>query len=206
MIICLFGPDGAGKSSIAETLSRVLRSQGLRVRVAWIRGTHSFLALLASLLSRLNVMRGDCNPYYRICVPGRLRGLWFFLEIVAALPVYIARYLLPERLGYVVIGDRCLVDFIAWLYLTLGRPRSRLLRGLVGFLLAEARRSRLFYVYADIAILAQRRPCEAGFIPRFAAAYRVLARSLPVEESVDTGRLGLDEAVAVIAHRVLGEN
>jgi thymidylate kinase len=202
MIICLFGPDGAGKSTVAAKLATLLRLRGLRVKVSWLRGTHGFLSLLASLFRRLGVMRGDCNPYYRICVSDRARGLWFFLEIVAALPLYLARYVLPQRLGYIVVGDRCLVDFIAWLYVTLGKPRNRFLRAMVSFLAVEASRTRLFYLYAEPRVLAERRPEEAHYIGRFAAAYRALARSLPVEEKIDTSRLGVEETVALIAERL----
>jgi len=41
-VMCLFGPDSSGESSLARTLARELERRGLSPVVVWMRDTHTF--------------------------------------------------------------------------------------------------------------------------------------------------------------------
>jgi len=169
--ICLFGPDGSGKTTAAMILAAYLRRRGIRARVSWMRGTHTAASLLARLLRRLG-LKGASNPYYGIDVPPALYRLWWALEFLSALPVWIARYAIPRY----VVGDRCLVDLVVWVAAT---TDARFLRTVwARAAMALARRYTLVYLHAPPKVAEQRRggPRPPN-PPLMYALYEALARA-----------------------------
>jgi hypothetical protein len=182
--VTLSGADGSGKTTTTKLLSPYFSRYG-GVCVHWFRGSHLFVSVLARFLHRFRSFRGSCNPYYRICVPKRLRGVWIFLELVSLLPHLFARFLLV-RVCSVVVCDRGLLDFLVWLVATLDAPW--ILSTLIGrFLLALVSGESTVYLYADVDTLAGRADVPRGFVARELAIYNVLARYF-ARCSIDTGR------------------
>jgi thymidylate kinase len=180
--ICLFGPDGSGKTTAARILAAYLRQRGVRARVSWMRGTHTAASILARLLRRLG-LKGASNPYYGVDVPPALYQLWWALEFLSALPVWIARYAIPRN----VVGDRCLVDLVVWVAAT---TNTRFLRTVwARAALALARRHTLVYLHAPPEIAERRRggsgPPNLTFIY---ALYQALAE-VTGAVAVDTSTL-----------------
>ena len=163
-IICLFGPDASGKSTLARALVEELRRRGLKVRSSWMRGTHTLASLIARLLSRLDALKGTDNPYYRIAIPKSLRRLWQLLEFSSALPVVLFRFVIPSALGYWVVADRYVTDLVAWVSVTT-RDRDYVRRGEARFLLALASRARVkVYVTAALEELTKRGEASSRFL------------------------------------------
>ena len=117
-IICFFGPDGAGKSTLAKATSQALSEQGFRLKISWMRGTHTGSSLLAKFLSNFAVFRGSDNPYFDIAIPLKLRPLWQLIEFISALPVILLKFVVPSALGYWIVAERYLPDFITWVSIT----------------------------------------------------------------------------------------
>lgn len=156
-IICFFGSDGAGKSTIAKALAKKVCDYGFGVKISWMRGTHTFASVLARVFSRFSSFRGSDNPYYEISVPKSLRRTWQLLEFVSVLPLLFARFLLPSVLGCIVVAERYLPDFIAWVATTTNDP-GYLKSPDVTFLLALTSKAEVrVYVTADFAELKRRR-------------------------------------------------
>jgi DNA polymerase III delta prime subunit len=192
--VIISGADGSGKTTTTRFLASYLSKHG-SVCVHWFRGSHLFVSVLARFLHRFRSFRDSCNPYYRICVPKRLRRVWGFLEFVSVLPHLFARFLLV-RVCKVVVCDRGLLDFLVWLVATLDAPW--ILKTLIGrFLLALVSRENIVYLHTDVGTLTRRADVPREFVAKELAVYSVLARYF-ARCFIDTGRNGPVRVVAEV--------
>lgn len=172
--ICLFGPDGSGKTTLARFLRNYLFSCGVYAYISWFRGSHLFASILARFLSRFAVFKGCSNPYYRIIVSSKFRPIWLLIEFFSILPHYLLRKFLS--LFYMVIGDRGVLDFIVWIIVTLNHPKF--LTSLLGKFLARLASTNVaVYVTADHAVLLKRAPNTPSiFLFKELVCYNILAK------------------------------
>lgn len=200
--ICFYGPDGAGKTTIAIELEHLLNRR-MRVRRVWVRGTHLFLSILARLLAYFKSFKGRDNPYYGLKIPRKIVNLWVFLELANFIPVYIGRYIVPRIMGYTVVGERGVADFIAWIILTTRNPRF--LNTLAGrFLVLLALRDNCIYVYSEPAVLHTRRRDEISLhdATKQVITYNKLAELLG-SRSINTGDISFKETIKKILRLTL---
>jgi len=149
-IVYFFGPDGSGKSTLTKTLAKIVQERGYKVRLSWMRGSHTVTSLVSKLLSRLDFFEGTENPYYAIRIPKNLRVLWQFLEFLGAIPVIFGKFLIPSFLGYYILADRYVLDLAVWICLTTN-DFDFLQKFEAKILIALTRRtSAKFYVVANI--------------------------------------------------------
>ena len=175
--ILFFGPDGSGKTTLARYLYYIL-SRKYKVKIAWMRGTHTLASLLARLLGLFNTFKGYDNPYYNIRIPSKLKRLWAGIEFISIIPIILIKYIIPSRMGYLVIGERSYPDFITWLIMTLRNPKCIRYIG-VKFLISQALKARhIVYIYANLNELVRRRPYESRYISLELAIYNILFRYL----------------------------
>jgi len=190
--IALSGCDGSGKTTLTKILASYFSKYG-SVKVFWFRGSHLLASLLLRILHRFRAFRGGCNPYYGVCIPRGLRGLWIHIEFWSAVP-YIVLRLVLRRLYRFIVFDRGVVDFIVWVITTLSYPGF--LSSFYGrFLIRLALKESIVYLYADRDLLVGRADVPAEFVFREYAVYKVLMRYL-ARCTVDTGRLKALEASA----------
>lgn len=172
--IYLTGPDGSGKTTIANLYRAHLQKRGYVVTVYWIRGTHLIASVLAKCLSKLSLFQGSDNPYYGISIPPSLRSLWIIIELLSVVPHILVRNALSRF--SIVIGDRGLLDFLVWLIVTLNYPQ--LLRRITGrFLAGLALKEMNIYVKAHPVVLCKRAVnTPLDFLNKEIKCYEVLAR------------------------------
>jgi thymidylate kinase len=177
-IICFLGPDGSGKTTMAKALAKKLENHNSKVKISWMRGTHTLASILARSLSKLAVFKGSDNPYYGISIPSGMKRLWQLLEFVSALPILLTKFILPSILGYTVIAERYIPDFLAWVSTTT-RDEDYLERLEARFMLALSAKANIrIYVTASEVELIKRRNGEVGqkFLSRQLKLYDMLAK------------------------------
>ncbi len=79
-----------------------------------MRGSHTLASLLSKFLSKFQAFRGLENPYYGVSIPRNIMKLWWLIEYISVLPIIITEYIMPSRLGRIVVADRYIPDFIVW--------------------------------------------------------------------------------------------
>lgn len=207
-LICLFGPDGSGKSTLAKILAKRLSDEGFRVRVRWMRGTHTLASILAKLLSKFNTFKGPANPYYSITIPSELRRLWQLIEFFSAIPIILLKFILPSLLGFHVIAERYTPDLITWISLVTN-DKHYLRRLEARFLLALASKaSPRIYVIASLEELLRRdKNMKADFIKSQLELYESISKAIGAKTLDTTGRNvneSLDEILDYLGNSASG--
>jgi thymidylate kinase len=204
-LICLFGPDGSGKTTMATALARKLENRNLKVKISWMRGTHTLASILARLFSKFAAFKGYDNPYYEISIPSGMRRLWQLLEFTSVLPILLVKFILPSTLGYTVIAERYIPDFLAWVSTTT-RDENYLERLEARFMLALSAKANVrIYVTASEAELIKRRCGEVDqkFLSRQLKLYNMLAKIVKAYKIDTTDRSikeTLNELLNLIQH------
>ncbi|HVP24251.1 MAG TPA: hypothetical protein VMS77_10115 [Conexivisphaerales archaeon] len=156
-----------------------MKRKGLRTRVSWMRGTHTFASLLATMMSKFPTLAGSDNFYYHIYIPKKLLRVWQLVEFVSMLPVLLVRFTLPSLLGAYVVAERYIPDFLVWVTLTTRDPSYP--RTIYGrFLLSLLSRTRTkYYITADFPELVRRREdMDPAFLKAQLEAYSWIAKSV----------------------------
>lgn len=132
-IIALFGPDGAGKTTLALGLAKILKSKGYTIVYAKMRSHHTLMYLLMKIVLRLKLSRVDINEIYRrphlnailLSKYIKQKRAYVFLELIGVMfhilmtrvKVSLLRLLMTNA-RIVIIYDRFMPDFVANISLT----------------------------------------------------------------------------------------
>ncbi|MEM3979838.1 MAG: hypothetical protein QXF79_01110 [Ignisphaera sp.] len=189
-LIYFFGPDGTGKTTQANLITKRLRAAGFRVWRASVKQHHTLAYLLLTILSRGNPNRNKLNYYgFNDALTRRIRRPWKILEIVSLFPTVFCRVILPLLLNYVVICDRYVLDTLVTLSYFLKDPT--LLSGVYVKLMIKLipRNALLFYLDAETDVILQRKkdePLTVHLIEYYRRAYEIIVEQLKEQGLVVT--------------------
>jgi len=165
-LICILGPDGSGKTTLAAGLARRFEENDVRVRLIWFRFQHFFVLPILALCRvmglteyvhadgyRFGVWRFYRSRLLRKATPiAMLADAWLFSMIRVRLRLMLGETLVCDRYVYDTLVD-----------LMLGTREPEMDRSLVGrcFLRLVPRNAEVFVVDAPAETIIQRRPVMA---------------------------------------------
>lgn len=193
-ILYFFGPDGSGKSTLTRALSQKLNERGCKVKLSWMRGSHTLTSVMANFLSRFELFKGTENPYFNIKIPKKMKSFWQFLEFLSALPVIFFRFIFPSSMGYWILADRYTLDLVVWICLTTDDPEF-LKKFLAKILISLSSKTRAkFYVFANIEDLNKRTTDKIWFPSEQLMLYRKLAKAIDAQV-INTSIKSVNESI-----------
>ena len=128
--------------------------------------------------------------------------MWVWIEFYSMLPILFFRFMLPRALGYLVVAERGLIDFLVWITMTTRQPR--VLTSIIGrFTMALARKTTNIYVRADLKILQKRRRTspETPSLSIQLKVYDAIAKAYEIP-TVDTSNISVAESIKQILEQV----
>ncbi len=195
-LILLTGPDGSGKTTISHGLRALFETQGVKVRIVRLRGTHTLAYVLMRFMRDVTGLRGTELHYFGLRIPKGLRSLWIYIETVSVLPlVFLYYYLL--RIRYLIISERSLLDVIIWILTGVNETPSKLLSvKALKFLLLLAFKFKNYtiYVTASKSTLISRKATERSLIIKMKDYYDLLANRLSLT-TIDTSTCSTTECL-----------
>jgi hypothetical protein len=194
-IIFFFGPDGSGKTTLAKKTASALSENGFKVRKGWMRGTHTFSYAFARLLRMHPAFRG--RNHFMASIPENLKLLWRFLEFVSVLPVLLYRFTIPKALGFCVVAERYVPDYLVWVSIVIN-DKTFVDSFEAAILLSVARRTGTsFYITADVQKLHKRSGENIDFLRSQQQIYGNLAHELGAK-IIDTTNSSVNESFGQI--------
>ena len=199
--IMLSGPDGTGKSTIANAVIAELKNQNIILDHVWLRFNH-YLAKIINVIGRVSG-----KSYYETYSWGKLGYHDYngFLGIFYIIAVYIDhlifntffrnRHLNPNK-HYLI--DRFIIDIIA--DLIVDTERSNMVFFLFGpSLKKELKLVHAFIIKCNKAIVVSRRKdiLDDKHYDAKIAAYNLIASRFNIT-TVDSGQLSIEESVIKI--------
>jgi len=159
MLIVFFGPDGAGKTTIARLLIHYLKKRGYHVVYIKMRAHHLFMYLLIHILQLLNVIPETHSPrilhYSLRRVFGKSR-LYPWLEVINVVLWYILHTIIYRLRGYIIVADRFSPDT----FVSISLVNSKINKTIKRILLSLCTGCVAVYIFSHPQILLYRKQDE----------------------------------------------
>lgn len=199
--IMLSGPDGVGKSSIAEELRSYYESNGLFAEVIWIRFHHYFQKIMnffgrmigKSYDEKYEWGKDNYHDYQSIF------GIFYILAAFIdhlIFKVFIKRNLFKDIKVYII--DRYIIDIAADLIVDTNNPKI-VFFFFESFIKKELMNSKSFIIECDMEIVISRRKdiSDDKKYKDKINAYELIATKFSIDK-IDTGILTIGEAIEKI--------
>ena len=166
MIIAFFGPDGAGKTTIARLVVQYLERKGLKVAYVRLRSHHMGMYILLQLLRLLKVMPCTHSPRildYSMRRIFRQSKVFLYIETLNVLLWLLVNVRLKLLMGRIIVAERYIPDFLVSLQMISSRMDYIYGMTLLGVLVTKfVCHENIIYVYltAKPEILCKRKKDE----------------------------------------------
>lgn len=205
-LVSFSGPDGSGKTQLAEALAQALTTCELKPQYYWSRCATSASARFFSLLGKKFLKRGERN----LELPGTegrqmrlknpfLRLAWSYITAADMTFSYLVHVRLPLIFGKIVICDRYVYDAAAEMNCVLQKG-DRLNRLAIKFMLALAPKPDVAYLLdlpEQVCAARKKDNTESGYLLMQRKAYQELAAryGLKIKNTDRDYRLTTDEII-----------
>lgn len=210
-IICISGPDGAGKSTVVNYLKESLIKNGVNIKTTWMRYTHFFcLPLLLfcrviglTVYTEINKINYGQWHFYKSPF---ISSLFSWILLIDLFFFTFFKIYVPMLFGKTVIVDRFILDiFVDTIIAT---KKSNFHKALPGrlFLKIAPRNCNTIVLYTDSGNLKKRR-LDLKYDPLLdqkCLLYKKIAKDFGIE-IIDTSVLGND-LLKKILDKVYGEH
>jgi len=182
-VICFSGIDGSGKSTHAHLMFEELRAKGINCRYRWLRYPRFFSLILEALYSPISSTgkTGSSSSSHRTHeAPSNkvIVDLWFLFQLVDTYLVMLKNVYLPTLFGYTLILDRCAIDTLIDIAVSLRKEKS--VFGVVGksFLKLIPNNSLVlvFDTKVDIVVFRKKQTDNIDTLSRKRVLYRSLSK------------------------------
>lgn len=203
--ILLSGPDGTGKSTIANAVIAELKSKNIVLNHVWLRFNH-YLAKIINAIGRLSG-----KSYYETYSWGKLgyhdyKGVIGFFYIIAVyidhliFNLFFRNRFLKPNIYYLI--DRFIIDIMADLIVDTKRPK--LVFFLFGtFLKKELKLAHAFILKCNKEIVVSRRKdiLDDKSYDEKILAYELIASKFNIL-TINSGKLSIEESVTLISNQI----
>jgi len=207
-MIVFFGPDGTGKTTLANLLEAYLRSKGYSVRRLRLRSHHLAMYVLISLLKKLKLILNTGSPRvlsYSLRRYFKSSKVFVYLEAINVILWILANVKLRDIINsdVITIAERYVPDFIADMILVASEhnfPRS-----LLKILKHLMKNSVKIFLYARFEDILDRKKDEALSITYLAALTRIYSLILPyigVDAYLNTSKHNKFESFLIVKNIV----
>ena len=229
-VLAFSGPDGTGKTSCANILSRTLSSRNYSVFRTWVKTTHGIAFLIVKLLEKVNskhVIRSSSGTFVTNTL-AKNTNMWLWIELSGILMKMlimkinlILRKLVTGK-PTIAIADRFLLDtivhmsiskiFLNWedplphrILILLNHPVFKILRSIL------LKFSFTIYLDGEVTELIKRNMRAGKADPYWYMAlqkylYRVSVRTLNIHSPhIDTSKKSLTEVCTEVLARLKRE-
>jgi len=207
-VICIYGPDGSGKSTICNELVRVLNQKGIKATYRWMRFNHitskvvNGIGRLTGLSEKVRYNGNVVVGYHHYNRSSALSWLYIYSTITDLFLVYPFKIVWPMLTGKVIVIDRFIYDILVDLMVDTGIDNLykkwpiRILKKLLPV------DSACFFFEVDIDTIRTRRPDTMHDI-NYRKKYD-LYKNLSKEFALDTidNNLPIEVAVNTILEKI----
>jgi thymidylate kinase len=203
-LIILFGPDGAGKTSLSKALIKELKKLNYNVVYIKMKSHHLLMYLILKLLQKFGYVPKSSSPRvidYSLRRLFKKRKVYLLLEVLNIVLWYLIFVKLRLLKNSVIIADRFSPDSIVSLYIVAGTMPHILKK----VLLSLCRGSITTYVRADPRVLLTRKTDEMlseTYSRYLLVLYDEIAKDVMIVSKdmliVDTTRLSLSQCTKMV--------
>jgi len=230
LVLAFSGPDGTGKTSCANILSRILFSRNYSVIRVWIKISHGLAFLIVSLLKKIDpkhVIRSTSGAVVTNTLT-KNTDMWLWIELsgvlmkILVMRINLTLRRLISRRRVIAIADRFLLDTVVHLVISIilldkENPLSHRILVLLNHPVFKILRSILlrysFTIYLDGEVteliqrnLRARKADPYWYMVLQKHLYRILVRVLDIHSLyIDTSKKSLTEVCAEVLARLSRE-